>query len=138
MTDQARLYDRMMLRSAFQSLFWVVLRSRKREKGLTRKGLADLLGVHKSFVSRAFSRPPNWQIDKVSDMSDALGVDLIIEARDRATGVIYTPSGVRRPGFTSSSIEDVLRAGTASPVTTTVKPPADRPSLVPLAGSQVA
>lgn len=102
MTDETRLYDRLMLRSAFQSLFWVVLLDRKRKEQLTRKGLADKLGVHKSFVSRAFSRPPNWQIDKISDFSDALGVDLVVEARDRATGVVYTASGIRQPTTTGS------------------------------------
>ena len=103
-----------MLRSAFQSLFWSVLLARKRAEGLTRKGLADRLGIHKSFVTRSFSAPPNWQIDKVSDMAEALGVDLIVEARDRATGVIYTPSGIRQPATTGSSTDQVQRISTES------------------------
>lgn len=103
MTDETRLYDRLMLRSAFQSLFWVILHTRKREQKLTRKGLADKLGVDKSFVTRAFSRPPNWQIDKIADMSEALDVDLVLEARDRKTGAVYTPTGVRVPATTSTS-----------------------------------
>lgn len=120
MTDQRRLYDRMMLRSAFQSLFWVVLLARKRQEKLTRKGLADKLGVHKSFVTRAFSRPPNWQIDRVADISDALNVDLIVEARDRKTGVIYTPSGERVSAVTSSSLEHVrnVKTGTKADTST--------------------
>ena len=118
MNDGSREYDRLMLRSAFQSLFWSVLLARKRAEGLTRKGLADKLGVHKSFVTRSFSAPPNWQIDKVSDMAEALGVDLVLEARDRVTGVIYTPSGVRAPVSTGSSIGQVQSVGTQSSIVT--------------------
>lgn len=114
MTDETRLYDRMMLRSALQSLFWVVLLARKREEKLTKKGLADKLGIHKSFVSRAFSRPPNWQIDKLADMSDALDVDLVIEARDRKTGVIYTPAGERVTPITSSNLSEVRKVETGT------------------------
>jgi len=122
MTDEKRLFDRMMLRSALQSLFWVVLLARKREEKLTRKGLADRLGVHKSFASRAFSRPANWKIDKIADLSDALGVDLMLEARDRKTGVIYTPSGVRVTATTSSPPEAVktMPTGAKTPDTRTV------------------
>jgi hypothetical protein len=94
MTDLRREYDRTMLRSAFQSLFWSVLLARKRQSNLTLKGLADKLGINKSYVSRSFSSPPNWQIDRVSDMSEALDVDLIVAARDRKTGLIFMPSGV--------------------------------------------
>ena len=114
MNDELRKFDRLMLRSAFQSLFWVILLARKRDGGLTRKGLADSLGVHKSFVSRAFSRPPNWQIDKISDMSEALDVELVIEARDRKTGVVYTPNGERIPAVTSSTMEHVRKVQTGS------------------------
>lgn len=118
MNDQCREYDRLLLRSAFQSLFWSVLLSRKRAEGLTRKGLADRLGVHKSFVTRSFSTPPNWQIDRVSDMAEALGVDVILEARDRVTGVIYTPSGIRTSVSTGSSIEKVQSVSTQSRIVT--------------------
>lgn len=111
MIDERRKYDRLMLRSAFQSLFWSVLLTRKHDQGLTRTGLAEKLGIHKSFVTRAFSKPPNWQVDKISDMADALGVDLILEARDRATGAIYTPSGVRHRPTTSSNIDRVQTMG---------------------------
>jgi len=88
-----RSYRRQMVRSSFQSLFWHVLLERKKEIGLTLKGLADRLNINKSYISRSFSEPPNWQIDKISDMSDALNVDIIITARDRRTGRIYTPHG---------------------------------------------
>jgi hypothetical protein len=114
MTDDKRLYDRQVLRSAFQSLFWNVVISRKRQAKFTLKALADALGTNKSYVSRCFAAPPNWQIDKLADMADALDVDLVIEARDRKLkGVVYTPSGVRRPDVPSSDDK---------PKTETVKP----------------
>jgi hypothetical protein len=96
MTDTKRIFERLSLRSEFQSLFWNVLLMRKQQEKFTFKALADALGNNKSYVSRSFSRPPNWQIDKISDMSDALGVDLIVEARDRKTGVIYSANGTIR------------------------------------------
>src|SRR5438477_1451825 len=97
MTDEKRTFDRLSLRSEFQSLFWNVLLTRKRQTKFTFKALADALGINKSYVSRSFSSPPNWQIDRISDMADALGVDLVVEARDRKTHAIYTASGVRTP-----------------------------------------
>ena len=88
-------FRRGMLRSAFHSLFWGVIVDRKRNAGLKMQDLADTLGVNKSFVSRSFSSPPNWRIDTLADFSDALDLDLIVEARDRKTGRIFTASGVR-------------------------------------------
>lgn len=123
MNDQIRLYDRQMLRSAFQSLFWVAFLARKRQEKLTKKALADKLGHNKSFWSRAFDTPPNWQIDTISDMSDALGIDLIVEARDRKTGAIYTPSGERHPVTTSSSLDHVRKIQTGSRADTSTDGP---------------
>ncbi|MFN9015835.1 MAG: helix-turn-helix domain-containing protein [Hyphomonadaceae bacterium] len=85
-----RDYRRQMTRAAFQSLFWNVLQKRKQDAGLTLKGLADKLGIHKSYMTRSFSSPPNWQIDKLSDLADALEVELVIEARDQKTGRIWS------------------------------------------------
>ena len=95
-TDPAflRAFDRQMLRAKFQSLFWNVVSARKKESKYTLQQLADTLGVNKSAVSRGFSEPQNWTIDKLSDMADALGVELVIEARDKAEDVVYTPVGV--------------------------------------------
>jgi len=99
-----RDYRRQMDRSAFQSLFWNVLLARKKEKGLTLKGLADKLGINKSYISRSFSSPPNWQIDKISDMADALGVDIVFEARDRRSGRLYTPFGSSISAVTTTCV----------------------------------
>jgi transcriptional regulator with XRE-family HTH domain len=109
MTNVQRQYDRMMLRSAFQSMFWGVLLARKQEMGLTLKGLADKLGIDKSYVSRSFSSPPNWQIDKLADMADALDVEIEIAARDVKTGKVYTPVGVREVVSTSTRVPYVVK-----------------------------
>lgn len=96
MSEQAtreKQFRRHMLRSDYQSLFWHALLVRKRETKFTLKALADKLGINKSYVTRSFSSPPNWTIDKISDMADALELDLVVEARDRATGRLYTPTG---------------------------------------------
>ncbi len=98
-------FRRGALRSAFHSLFWGVIVDRKRNSGLKMKDLADKLGVHKSFVSRSFSSPPNWRIDTLADFSDALGLDLIVEARDRKTGRIFTSSGISAHGSTTTRIQ---------------------------------
>lgn len=109
-----REYRRGMTRSMFQSLFWHVLTVRKKEIGLTLNGLAERLGINKSYVSRSFSSPPNWQIDKLSDMAEALDVDLVIEARDRKTGRIFTAHGDEQFGKTTTNKAE----GSRPPVTT--------------------
>jgi DNA-binding phage protein len=116
-----REYNRQMLRTAFQSLFWMVLLARKKEHKFTLTALASKLGIHKSYVSRSFSNPPNWQIDKISDMADAMGVELEVRARDPVTGVIYAPSGILRPSQTGSAAQHVPTEGA------TVKTRTDRP-----------
>jgi predicted XRE-type DNA-binding protein len=98
-----RSFDRQMLRSAFQSLFWSIFSDRKRKGKMTQQQFADALGVDKSAVSRSFSIPQNWTIDKLADMAGVLGVELVVEARDAAaSGVVFTANGVR---------EVVTRAG---------------------------
>src|ERR1044072_2080123 len=97
MSDLRREYDRTMLRSEYQSLFWSVLLARKHQAKFTLKALADKLGINKSYISRSFSSPPNWQIDKIADMADALGVEMMVQARDTATGIIFTSSGFVSP-----------------------------------------
>lgn len=103
-TDPAflRAFDRQMLRAKFQSLFWNVVSARKKNGKYTLQQLADTLGVNKSAVSRGFSEPQNWTIDKLSDMAAALGVEIVIEARDKTGDVIYTPMGVTQPVVTAS------------------------------------
>ncbi|MAW80111.1 MAG: hypothetical protein CMI63_07715 [Parvularcula sp.] len=90
-----RNYDRGMLRSMFVSLFASIVQNRKKSEGLTFSKLADALEINKSAVSRWFSKAPNWRLNTISDLANVLDVEITIEARDRKTGVIYTPYGIK-------------------------------------------
>jgi hypothetical protein len=99
-TKEQRLleYDRAMLRSAFVSLFWAAVSERKRRGKYTLQMLADRLGTDKSGVSRWFSKdPPNWRIDTISDIANALDLDVELRATDRITGTIFASSGIYKP-----------------------------------------
>lgn len=93
-TDKiAKEYQREMLKSAFASLFWSVI-SKKKQDGGSLKGLADKLSINKSAVSRWFSgKSPNWELNTIADIADALELDIRIAAVDRATGQMFTCSG---------------------------------------------
>ena len=96
-------YDREMLRSAFVSLFWSIINRKKHHGGFPLKTLADKIGVHKSAPSRWFSGGhPNWTVNTISDIANALDLDLEIRARDRKTGEIYTHYGLIEPTRTSA------------------------------------
>lgn len=88
--DRLWEYDRGMLRSAFVSLFWAVIKARS----LTLQWVAEKLGIDKSAVSRWFSgQHPNWTSDTIADLAHALDLEIEITARDRTTGIIYAPHG---------------------------------------------
>lgn len=89
----AKEYQREMLRSAIASLFWSVI-SKKKKTGGSMKEIAEKLAINKSVVSRWFSgRSPNWEINTIADISDALDLDLRIVAVDRKTGHVFGCSG---------------------------------------------
>ena len=45
-------------------------------------------------MSRWFTRDaPNWTLNSVSDLANALDLDIRIEATDRKTGTVFTPAG---------------------------------------------
>jgi|GEM_PF-1558577 len=93
--SRERMHDRQMLRAAFQSLFLSVIQARKTASGYQLQQLAADTGNIKSTVSRWFSSdPPNWQIDTMADIADALDLELILQARDRKTGELHTPLGI--------------------------------------------
>jgi hypothetical protein len=88
-------YDRGMLRSAFVGLFWTVISYRKRRGIFQLRTLSDKIGVNKSAPSRWFSGArPNWTVNTIADIADALDVEIEIRARDRKTGVIFAPHGI--------------------------------------------
>lgn len=88
-----RALEQSMLRSALVSVFWAVITVRKSAGGFTLKELAERLSIDKSAVSRWFSGEPNWELNTVADIADALEVDLIIEAVDRRSGRRFSPAG---------------------------------------------
>lgn len=83
-----------MLRSAFVSMIQSVVQS-KRTQGYTLQQLADDTNNNKSTVSRWFSEEvPNWQVDTIADIVDALNVELVLRVRDRETGALHSPQGI--------------------------------------------
>jgi len=91
-----------MLRSAFVSLFWSIISRKKQHGGFSLKTLADKIGVHKSSPSRWFSGGhPNWTVNTIADIADALDVDLELKARDRQTGETFAPCGMMELAWTS-------------------------------------
>lgn len=122
MTDQRREYSRLMLRSMFQSLFWNVLMARKRQFGFTFSTLADKLGINKSYISRSFSSPPNWQIDKIADMADALNIELVVVAHDKADGTIYSANGFTPPSVTYNLVPSAPSGADGRPEVVQSKP----------------
>jgi transcriptional regulator with XRE-family HTH domain len=99
---QMKQYDRLMLRSSFESLLWTVIVDLKKRRGYRLQELADAIGVDKSGVSRWFSgNTPNWTLNTIADIANALNVDLRVEAVDRVTSTVYTSHGeTRDPGET--------------------------------------
>jgi transcriptional regulator with XRE-family HTH domain len=100
-TRRLRNYDRGMLRSAFVSLFVSVMAEHRRRGGLTQQDLAKKIGRDKSAVSRWLSGSPNWTLDTIADLAGALDLELRVDARERGTGVVFTPIGIeQRPVVT--------------------------------------
>lgn len=110
--DRNRTFRRSILRARFQSLFWAVFLDKKKKSNFSLTDLADAIGIHKSYVSRSFTNPPNWQIDKISDFADALGLDLEICAIDRTTGEVFTPQGKKSSFNVTGPLEITLETRT--------------------------
>ena len=97
-TDRLRAFNEEVLRAAYVSLFWAVVTERRKHGTFTLQSIAEKLNIDKSGVSRWFSGdPPNWELNTIAAVADALGIELQEPtAIDRATGVIFTPSGVQQ------------------------------------------
>ena len=117
-TKQERLkqYDRHMLRSAFVSLFWNAIMTRRRTGKFTLQSLAKKAGTNKAAVSRWFSgQHPNWEVDTIADVASALDLDLDISAKDRLSGVIITPTRVQVLTIDASKSKPVVTETSAPP-----------------------
>ena len=112
--ERAKNFRRGMLRSAFVSLFWVVIASKREREKYKLQSLADALGIDKSVTSKWFISEPNWQIDTIADIADALDVELQIQATERSTGIVYSPYGPLnfiKEGPRTSGVPTVHREG---------------------------
>lgn len=93
-SDLERDFDREMLKSSVISLFAGIVDFKKKRGKYSYQQLADSLGKDKSAVSRWFNSQPNLELHTISDIAGALDVEIRIEAVDRASQVVFTPSGV--------------------------------------------
>jgi hypothetical protein len=126
-------YDREMLRSAFVSLFWSIISRKNQYGGFSLKILADKIGVHKSAPSRWFSGGhPNWTINTISDIANALDLDIEIRGHDRKTGETYAPYGLVEPTRTSTIhlSKKFMESASDSPLASNISPRdiADKPN----------
>jgi transcriptional regulator with XRE-family HTH domain len=93
-----RSFERGVLRAAFRSLFWAIVSERKkRAEGYTLSELAKDTSTSKHEVSRWFNGDPNWTINTIANIADAMDVDIRIEAVDRKTAEVFTPAGLQNP-----------------------------------------
>jgi hypothetical protein len=90
-----KTYNRTLLGHALVSLFKAAIRERRKRGKFALQELADAAEIDKAKISRDFAGSPNWRLSTVADVAEALGLDLEITARDRATGIIITPAGPR-------------------------------------------
>ena len=108
-TEEKRLrqYNRLMLRSAFVSVFWNAISERRRHGKFTLQKLAELVRRSKSAVSRWFSNePPNWTIDTISDIAEALDLELSLQATHRQTGVKFSAGGAQTVTASTNTLTD--------------------------------
>ena len=90
--EEEKEYRKRSVHSMFQSLFWGALQDKHRRID----DIADRTKYNKEHVRCLFRRDAWWSINAISDVAEALDLELNVEARDRTTGKVYTPSGVKR------------------------------------------
>jgi len=59
-------------------------RNRRRQLGLGQRDLADLAGVSERFVREVESDKATIRLDKLSDLLDALGLEITLRIKDSA------------------------------------------------------
>lgn len=89
--EEETKYRRLSLHSMFQSLFWGALQDKHRKID----DIADKTKYNKEHVRSLFRPDSWWSINAIFDVAEALDLELRVEARDRSTGKIYTPSGTK-------------------------------------------
>jgi y4mF family transcriptional regulator len=69
----------MIIRTADQLI--ATVRDRRRELGLTQEQLADIIGVHRAFVSQLERGKATVRFDLLLKLVQALGMDIELRAR---------------------------------------------------------
>jgi hypothetical protein len=98
----------LLSRSIFGALY-SALTVRKTDLDLTRAEFGNRVGRDKTGVSKILKGPGNWTIMKISDVANALDLDIEVYFVDRynpqrtftSTGVMYTASKVAARGYGS-------------------------------------
>jgi len=75
-------------------MFWACIVHRKKAGKFSFQKFAAELGVNKSLVSRWFNGDPNWSVNTIAAIANILNLELEIRAKDRNTGIVYTPTGI--------------------------------------------
>lgn len=69
---------------------------RKSDQGLTRAAIGDRTGRDKTGVSKILRGPGNWTIKTISDMANALDLDVEVRFVDKYNEYrIFTPTGIQ-------------------------------------------
>lgn len=89
--EEEKKYRQMSLHSMFSSLFWGVIQRNRGKKECTIDEIARKTGYSKQRIMNLFSSHPQWSCNAIFYVAEALNLELIVEARERSTGKIYTP-----------------------------------------------
>ena len=109
--------------------FWLAIEARREESGLTQTQLAERTGRDKTNISKLLDGPRNWTLKTISDLAEALNVQVELVLKDReSVARSFTPTGVRwESAFVFTSFPDVIEYMAPSPQAIT----ASTTSLVP-------
>jgi transcriptional regulator with XRE-family HTH domain len=82
-------------------MLWGAFDARRKSEGFRFQDLADATGTNKGQVSRWFSGLPNWTLNTISDIAEALDLEIEVRARHRVKGHVYLPNAVLQPKATT-------------------------------------
>lgn len=91
--EEEKKYKRLCLHSQIRSLLWGVFKTKNDRNGYTLKQLANDAGYTDITSQEYFVNNLQLTIDEIADFAEALNVELRIEAHERSTDEIFTPSG---------------------------------------------
>jgi hypothetical protein len=108
-----------LLKSAFFGAFYTAIGVRKNEEALTRAKLGSRMGREKTGISKLLSGPRNWQLDTISDFTEALDLRLEFSLVDRHyPNRRFTATGVQYDALSSFAIDSPLTINPGNMLTT--------------------